>query len=78
MDTVLVTGANGHLGYNLTQQLVERGYRVRAGVRDFTSKTKTRDLVTLGAEITHVDITRPETLSAAMKDVQGLFHVAAV
>lgn len=78
MDIVLVTGANGHLGYNLTQQLVERGYRVRAGVRDVTSELKTRELKALGVEITHVDITRPETLSAAMKGVQGLFHVAAV
>ncbi len=31
---VLVTGANGHVGYTLTKILVERGYNVRASVRN--------------------------------------------
>ena len=35
MEKVLVTGANGHLGYILTKMLSEKGYPVRAGVRDF-------------------------------------------
>ena len=30
----LVTGANGHLGNTLVRALLERGERVRAGVRD--------------------------------------------
>ena len=35
--TVLVTGANGHLGYNLVCALRALGYHVRAGVRDAAS-----------------------------------------
>ena len=31
---VLVTGANGHVGYALIKLLLERGYNVRASVRD--------------------------------------------
>jgi len=31
---VLVTGANGHVGFVLTKSLIERGYHVRASVRD--------------------------------------------
>ena len=38
---VLVTGANGHVGNNLVKALLERGYRVRASVRDSSDRRKT-------------------------------------
>ena len=31
---VLVTGANGHVGYALIKLLLDRGYHVRGSVRD--------------------------------------------
>ena len=37
---VLVTGANGHLGFALSKALVERRYNVRASVRDKTDNQK--------------------------------------
>ena len=37
---VLVTGANGHVGYALTKLLVERGYNVRASVRNKNDQEK--------------------------------------
>ena len=37
---VLVTGANGHVGYALTRLLVERGYNVRASVRNKNDQEK--------------------------------------
>ena len=41
---VLVTGANGHVGFVLTKLLVERGYNVRASVRDKDNKELTKNL----------------------------------
>jgi dihydroflavonol-4-reductase len=41
MDNILVTGANGHVGYNITKLLAERGYNVRASVRDINNINKT-------------------------------------
>jgi len=76
--TVLVTGSNGHLGYNLVCALRDRGYRVRAGVRDPRDRKKTEPLVAVGAEPVAADLSDREALEAATKGVDGVFHVAAV
>ena len=39
---VFVTGANGHVGNNLVKALLERGYEVRASVRDANDPAKAR------------------------------------
>ncbi len=41
MDNILVTGANGHVGYNITKLLADEGYNVRASVRDISDIEKT-------------------------------------
>lgn len=76
--TVLVTGSNGHLGYNLVCALRERGYHVRAGVRDPRDTKKTAHLLAAGAEPVAADLFDREALLAATKGVEGVFHVAAV
>ena len=78
MKRVLVTGANGHVGYNLTKLLVEKGYSVRAGVRDPADEKKTGPLRELGVELKRADVMRPETLAAAADGMDGVFQVAAV
>lgn len=78
MKKVLVTGANGHLGYNLTRLLKDRGYEVRASVRDLNDPQKTHHLRALGVDIVAADVMRPQTLRAAMAGVDGVFQVAAV
>ncbi|MBN1310531.1 MAG: NAD-dependent epimerase/dehydratase family protein [Anaerolineae bacterium] len=75
---VLVTGANGHVGYTLTQMLVERGYRVRAGMRNVSDERKSAPLRELGVEIVELDITNPGQVEAAVQGIDGVFHVAAV
>ncbi len=75
---VLVTGAAGHLGYNLAQHLMERGYRVRAGVRSAADLARNAALRELGAEIVEADLLRPATLATAAAGMDGLFHCAAV
>ncbi|MHB1626790.1 MAG: NmrA family NAD(P)-binding protein, partial [Bacilli bacterium] len=78
MKKVLVTGANGHLGYNLTRLLVDDGYQVRVSVRDKNNSEKTRHLQNLGVEIVEADIMNVQTLKEAMREVDGVFQVAAV
>ncbi len=78
MKKVLVTGANGHLGYNIVRILAENGYQVRASVRDVNDAERTKHLQLPGVEIVQADIMKPETLAAAMRGMEGLFHVAAV
>ncbi len=77
-DRVLVTGANGHVGYNLVENLLARGYRVRAAVRSANDADKTRPLRELGAELVEADILKPDTLRDAVQGVDGVFQVAAV
>ena len=45
---VLVTGANGHLGFNLCKVLLERGHKIRASVRSLTDNKKVAPLRALG------------------------------
>jgi len=71
---VLVTGASGFLGGHLVEELVRRGYSVRALVR----KTSRTDLLReLGVELVVGDITQPETLGPAVKGVDAVVHLAA-
>jgi len=76
--TVLVTGSNGHLGYNLVCALRARGYRVRAGVRDPRDTKKTAPLRAAGAEPVAADLLNRDSLMSAVAGVEGVFHVAAV
>ena len=75
---VLVTGADSHLGYNLVQNLLDHGYRVRAGLRRISDPRRTAPLERLGADIVHVDIERPDMLAPVMEEIDGVFQSAAL
>jgi uncharacterized protein YbjT (DUF2867 family) len=71
---IVVTGATGTVGRPLIQHLVQRGERVRAVVR----RSVGRDLPT-DVEVVECDLSRPEGLGAALRDVSALFvHPRAV
>lgn len=75
---VMVTGANGHLGHNLTTDLRERGYDVRASVRDAADPEKTARLRLAGvSDIVSLDVTDGDRFRDAVAGVEVLFHVAA-
>ena len=75
---VLVTGANGHVGYALIKLLLERGYNVRASVRDKKNPDLVSHLSKMDIDLVELDLMEPETIDAAMHDMDGLFQVAAV
>lgn len=74
--TVLVTGGTGKLGRRLVPALLESGYAVRVLVRDKEQPAAAR-LAELGAELVDGDVTRPETLEAAVAGAGGIVHLAA-
>jgi nucleoside-diphosphate-sugar epimerase len=71
----LVTGANGFTGSHLTRHLLERGYAVRALVREGA------DLATiegLPLEYSVANLADVSPLDDAMRGIDVVFHVAAV
>ena len=83
MRKVLVTGADGFIGSHLVENLLEKGYDVRAfvyynsfntwGWLDKLPKNK-RDQI----EIFAGDVRDPNGVREAMKGVDGVFHLAAL
>lgn len=66
-DLVLVVGATGRTGIYAVEQLVERGYRVRALVRN---PDKARAALPAGVDVVVGDVRDPATLDPAMQGVK--------
>ena len=76
---VLVTGANGHLGFNLIKGLLKKEHTVRGSIRSLKDTQKVQRLKSLGdLEVVEADLNQPEQLKAAMEGIELLFHTAAV
>jgi uncharacterized protein YbjT (DUF2867 family) len=65
---ILVVGANGSIGRLVVEEALRQGHSVRALVR---TASKTRELPQ-EAQVVIGDVTRPETLPAAVKDIDGI------
>lgn len=72
---VLVTGANGFIGSNLTQLLLREGHTVKAMVLPGTDLS---NLDGLNCQIVYADITKGEMLDGLLNGVELVFHLAAV
>jgi len=72
---VLVTGATGLIGNAIAVELVERGHQVRALVRD---PERARPLLPGRVALHPGDVTRPDTLPAAMREIDWVFHAAGM
>ena len=83
MGKILVTGAEGFIGSHLTELLVKEGYDVRAMVQynsfnnwgwidTFDEDIKNKLDIFLG------DVRDPNGVKTAMKDVDAVFHLAAL
>lgn len=80
---ILVTGVSGYISAQIVQQLLDRGYKVRGTVRDpvksewlskdlFATHTASGNFHLVGLK----DINDESQVKAAVKDVDGVIHVA--
>ena len=80
---VLVTGAGGFIGSHLTEALIAKGCRVRAFVRYNSSNSwgwleeLSKDVLA-NVEIFSGDIRDPNGVREACRDVEAIFHLAAL
>lgn len=83
MKTVLVTGADGFIGSHLVEELVSQNYKVKAFVyyNSFNTwgwlDTVPKDVMK-NVEIFSGDVRDPNGVREAMKDVDMVFHLAAL
>ena len=70
-----VTGGTGFIGRALIRQLIARGYRVHALAR---SQDGAAALQALGATVVPGDVTDRESMRAAMRGSDVVFHLAAI
>lgn len=80
-QVVCVTGAAGFIGSWLVMRLLERGYTVRATVRDTNNMKKVKHLLDLPQAKTHLtlwkaDLNEAGSFDEAINGCTGVFHVA--
>jgi len=82
--TVAVTGAAGFIGGWIVQQLLDKGYRVRACVRDASDDTKTGFLKAMGGfasgrlSLHSANLDDPGCFDDIFKNCNGVMHVSHV
>mgnify|MGYP006277598819 CR=1 FL=1 len=72
----LVTGATGFIGYNLVQLLLQEEQQVTCLIRQTSDLRWLNSLGTV--KYVHGDITSPESLPAAVKEAEWIFHMAGL
>jgi len=80
MKPVLVTGATGFIGWHVARQLLERGERVRALVRDPARSARALgelEGIDTGLEIVRGDLRDEDSLRSAVQGCGVVYHVAA-
>ena len=82
MSTVLVTGANGFVGSHVIPALVDAGHRVIALVRDDAAGDQVLRRLPpasrAAVETRRGDVTKPDTLPAALSGADAVLHLAAI
>jgi dihydroflavonol-4-reductase len=76
VKSVFVTGATGILGSNVCEQLVAKGDKVRAIVRD-AGRQDAQSLRSAGVEVVVGDVTDTPSIQAATEGMDAVIHCAA-
>ncbi|MHA1230604.1 MAG: NAD-dependent epimerase/dehydratase family protein [Candidatus Helarchaeota archaeon] len=71
----LVTGANGFIGSNLVRELLNKNIEVKALILKGTNEKFLNGLNVLKI---YGDVTKPKTIENIMKDVDVVYHLAAI
>jgi len=71
---ILVTGATGFIGKELTQNLLSKGHKVKVLCRD---EEKAKEIFPK-ADVFRGDLSQPETLKSAAKGVETVVHLAGM
>lgn len=72
---IAVTGASGHVGFNVASQLLEKGYEIHLLIR--RENINVFKLRQKGAIIHKVNLFEPDTYLEILKKIDGVFHIAA-
>jgi dihydroflavonol-4-reductase len=75
MSKAIVTGAAGHIGYNVAKVLLAKNYEIHLLIR--SSNVNILELEKAGAIIHSCNLFEPTTYSHIIKDADVLFHLAA-
>ena len=81
--TVCVTGATGYVGAHVVSEALDRGYRVRATVRDPKDEKRCGHVLALAAggaerlELVRGDLEDPASFEAALRGVDAVIHTAS-
>lgn len=74
--TVLVVGATGWLGRQVTDEVAAAGGRARVGLRNGTAHPQAAELQSIdGVEVVELDLTQPDTLPAAVEGTDVVVSV---
>jgi nucleoside-diphosphate-sugar epimerase len=81
--TVMITGASGYIGSWAVKELLEKGYTVRACVRDKNNAAKVQHLLNLAKEtrgkleLWEADLLKEGSFDAAATGCDAVFHMAS-
>lgn len=75
MNTAVVTGASGHIGYHVARVLLDRGISTKLVIR--RANENVADLASRGASVQIVDFRNQASLISAFQGCDVLFHLAA-
>ena len=82
MSTILVTGANGFVGSHMIPALLDADHRVLALVRDDAGGEQVLRRLPpasrAAVELRRGDVTKPDTLPAALAGADAVLHLAAI
>ena len=74
---ILITGATGRIGANLTMALLAKGHTVRGFVYPADASRAHKLDGVAGVEIVTGDLRNPDEVSAALEGVEAVYHLAA-